>query len=159
VGVLDSSILVNAAIAQHPRSATVKVVEAAIGGLYVCVLSQSIHDETLDVLMGPPFRFLNDFIEELFAPLWEVAEWVPLGVESDRYASVVGDPDDVHVLRAAMGIYEHRHELVTPTMFVVSDNTSDFKPEVNFYGFQFSTAHRFWLRLQEANTEPSGEAR
>lgn len=69
--VVDSSILVNAAVATHPLSVTVRVVEAAISGLYVCVLSESIREETTEVLID--LGRTRDEVDELFDPLWQRA--------------------------------------------------------------------------------------
>ena len=147
VCVVDSSILVNAAVAVHPLSVTVRVVEAAISGLYVCVLSESIREETTEVLID--LGRTRDEVDELFDPLWQRAVVVPLGAESPDLVEVVRDPGDVHVLRCALGIFEHEPELAVRPRFLISDNTRHFRPDVNWYGFRFVTANVFWHLLQE----------
>jgi predicted nucleic acid-binding protein len=146
VGVLDSSILVGAAIARHPESAVVKVVEAAISGLYDCVLSESIREESLTVLarMG----FSDEIANAMYESLWQCVHWVDLAADSPELLKVVHDPNDVHVLRCALGVFETVPDLAERSRkFLISENTQDFKPERNYYGWQFTTAHLFWQRL------------
>ena len=149
MAVLDTSILVGAAIARHATSVTVRVVEAAISGLYVCVLSDSIREETLAVLER--FDVHRESADGLFRPLWDRAVWVDLGTESGDLAKAVrGDVKDVHVLRTALGIYENRPDLADRPRYLVSENTSDFVSGRIRYGFRFRSANEFLQELSQA---------
>lgn len=142
----------NAAVAVHPKSVSVRVVEAAISGLYVCVLSESIREETTTVLVED-LGLTTDEVDELFEPLWKRAVFMPLATDAPDLVDVVRDPGDVHVLRCALGIFEHEPALAERRKFLVSDNTRHFKPTWNWYGFRFLTANEYWQLLQEPGQE------
>lgn len=64
--------------------------------------------------------------------------------------AVRGDAKDVHVLGTALGIYENRSDLADRPRYLISENTSDFVPGRNWYGFRFRSANEFLQELSQA---------
>lgn len=118
-----------------------------MGGLFLCVLSDSIRDETSRVLTER-FDWSAEAVEDVLGGLWARAEWVQLGTDSAQYHDLVHDERDVHVIRCAMGVYESRPDLSDARRFLVSNDTHAFRAGINSYGFEFVTADQFWRLLR-----------
>jgi len=150
VAVLDTSILVPAAIAERNDTINVNVVRAAVAGLYECVLSQYIQDETPEVLQLPEFGLTIGEIEAKCGPLWAQARFLtPVPYDDPQLLRVVkGDDDDLPVL--ATGLAAQADELLgpLPTKFVVSNNKKHFTPGWKPFGLRFVTAQMFWRLLE-----------
>jgi predicted nucleic acid-binding protein len=150
VAVLDTSVLVPAARTERDDTINVKVVRAAITGLYECVLSLYIQEEVREVLQRPEFGFTMPEIEAKFAPLWTKARVLePVPYDDPQLLKVVhGDSDDLPVL--ATGLAAKADELLgpLPTKFLVSNNSTDFTPGQKPFGLHFVTAQMFWHYLE-----------
>lgn len=150
VAVLDTSVLVPAANASRDDTVNVKVVRAAVSGLFECVLSAYIQEEVREVLQRPEFGYTIQEIEAKFAPLWSTARFLePVPYDDPQLLKVVhGDSDDLPVL--ATGLATKTDELLgpLPTKFIVSNNTTDFTPGQKPFGLHFVTAVMFWHHLQ-----------
>ncbi len=149
VAVLDTSVLVPAAIAVRNDTINVKVVRAAIAGLYECVLSEHIKDETRESLQED-FGLEIGEIEAKFAPLWAKARILtPVPFDDPQLLKVVkGDRDDLPVF--ATGLAAQADPLLgpLPTKFLVSNNSTDFTPGWKPFGLHFVTAQQFWHHLE-----------
>lgn len=155
MGVLDSSILVGAAIARHKASVLTRVVEAAQIGLFDPVVSETILSETREVLCED-FGRPADQVDAYLTTIRSTSLVVPLSTDSPDLVKIVrGDAGDVHVIRTALGVIEHKRELAQRRIFLVSDNTKHFRPGQKVYGITFVTAHQFWRMLSEGD---AGEA-
>ncbi len=151
VAVLDTSVLVPAAIAARNDTINVKVVRAAVAGLYECVLSEYIQDETRETLQRPEFGFTIAEIDTRFAALWAKARILePVPFDDPALLKVVhGDRDDLPVF--ATGLAANADALLgpLPTKFLVSNNSTDFTPGWKPFGLHFVTAQRFWHLLEQ----------
>ena len=148
--VLDTSILVSAAIATHNNTSNVGVVRAAIAGLYACVLSEYIKEEVREVLQSD-FGHAIGAIDAKFAPLWAVARMVtPVPFDDPQLAKVVhGDLDDLPILATGLAMYADPLLAQLPRKFIVSNDTGDFTPGQKPFGMHFLTGHQFWQHLQQ----------
>jgi hypothetical protein len=151
VAVLDSSVLVGAVTATSADSGSKRVVEAAILDVYDCVLSAFIREETTRTLALPRCGSLTPTdVDEILGALWQAALWVPLSENHASIAGVVKDENDIPILRTALGIMESGFaQAQAPMKFLVSNNSKDFPPDRNVWGFQYATGHQFWMRLRQ----------
>lgn len=149
MAVLDTSVLVAAAIGHHAASAPRRVVAAAIAGLYDSVLSLPIREETTEVLGRPAAGSLEPGdVDEVLSEFWETSRWVQPAPDDPSYEPVVHDPQDVMVLRTAVGALMIPELAIRPRKFIISDNTRHFRPGVTWAGFRFVTANIFWRELR-----------
>jgi hypothetical protein len=149
VAVLDTSVLVPAAIAARNDTLNVKVVRAAVTSLYECVLSEYIQEETRETLQED-FGLDIGEIEAKFAPLWAKAKFVtPMPFDDPKLLKVVkGDLKDLPVLATGLAVLADEILGPLPTKFMVSNNTTDFTPGWKPFGIEFVTAQQFWHRLE-----------
>jgi len=142
-------VLVPAAIAARNDTINVKVVRAAIAGLYECVLSEYIKDETRETLQEDLGLEIGE-IEARFAPLWAKARVLtPVPFDDPQLLKVVkGDRADLPVF--ATGLAAQTDPLLgpLPTKFLVSNNSTDFTPGWKPFGLHFVTAQQFWHQLE-----------
>lgn len=149
VAVLDTSVLISAGIAGRNDTINVKVVRAAVSGLYECVLSDHIQEELREHLQADLGLGIAE-IEATFAPLWAKARFVtPVPHDDPELVRVVkGDRDDVPVLASALAVLADESLGPLPTKFIVSNNTKHFTPGWKPFGIEFITAQEFWHRLE-----------
>ncbi len=153
VVVLDTSVLVPAVLAKRQDSPNVRLVRAAVGELFECVLSEYIRDETREVLQRPQAGGHSlAAIEAKLAPLWTVARFVdPVPDDDASLAAVVGDDEqDVPVFATALAAYQIPELAVRPTKMIVSNNVHHFKPGQKPHGIEFQDAVGFWHRFASA---------
>jgi predicted nucleic acid-binding protein len=161
LAVVDACVQVSALVARDGRSSNVRVVEAAAGGLYVCVLSQPLKLEVIEAFSRPKLGSRTPhLVEAHMAPLWERAEMVDMAEPDPVFSRAVSDLDDDIVLRTAAGVmFEPRLATISPR-YIVTNNVGDFRGR-NFYGFRIVTAAQFWRELSEgvdAGAEADTEA-
>lgn len=149
VAVLDTSVLFAGTVATHPQSAALRVIEAGIAGFYDAVLSQCNWDETVAQLQAKA-NLAPEQAGQPFEPLLGKATWVPLSPDDPSYASAVRDPDDVAILRTAMSVLEVPALATRPGLYIVTENSRDFRVGENWYMFRLRTAHQFWQELRRA---------
>jgi predicted nucleic acid-binding protein len=148
LAVLDTSVLVSAFLSTHEHSGSVKTVEAAIAGVFDCVLSEVIREECRATLSRRDLGSHDpDETDQRFRPLWDRAIWVELSEDSADLHAAVSDPGDVPILRTAMAVFSVRDMGTRAHKFLVTNDTRAFKPGRDWYGFEFLTAHEFHRRL------------
>jgi len=143
-------VLVPAATSPHPGSINAKVVRAGVLGIYECVLSPYIQEETRETLQGPDFGLAIGEIDAKLAPLWSVARFLqPVPFDDPALLRVVqGDRDDLPVFATGLAIYADPFIAVDTEKFLVSNNSTDFTPGLKPFGIQFVTARQFWELLE-----------
>ena len=127
------------------------LLEVIVGGVVVCALSNEIREEVTEVLARPVFGSMTPAgVDSLLQPVWDAARWVELGPDDPRYARFVGDNDDVHILRTAVGTFFHTDLASLPKKFIVSADRKAFPQGTNWYGFECCSATNFMPRLRDA---------
>lgn len=147
---LDTSVLVPAATSPHPGSINAKVVRAGVLGIYECVLSTYIQEETRETLQEPDFSLAIGEIDAKLAPLWSIARFLPpVPFDDPQLLKVVqGDRDDLPVFATGLAIFADPLIAAGTEKFLVSNNSSDFTPGWKPFGIHFVTARQFWDLLE-----------
>lgn len=163
VAVLDTSVLVRAWLSPVQPANPSRRVMLLAGGIYDSVTSAQILDEVRDVLVRPRFA----------VPPIRVSKWMDIFLRASRQVfpqlipsgeagAVGGDIGDLAVLHTAYAVNASGEEL-EPVLaaargdggwFLVSENTRDFVPGHNVYGWQFVTAHEFHRILVRRGVPP-----
>lgn len=85
--VIDTNVIVSALLTRNAESATVKVIEALLGGKIVPLYNEEIIREYIDVLNRPKFRFSPVLVKRF------IDAWTQLGVNALRIHSNEYFPD------------------------------------------------------------------
>ncbi len=148
MAVLDSSVLVAAALARDPKSPNREVVELALAGVYICVTSDYIQAEVTETLIEHGLR--QDEVDSIFGVVWHTAEVVALADESEALREAILDEDDRPILRTALGVYAVPELAALPRKHLVSENVQHFPPGRNLYGFECIRPGGFLAELRRA---------
>lgn len=148
LAVLDSSVFVAAALARDPKSPNREVVELALAGVYICVISDYIQTEVTETLIEYGLR--RDEVDALFGVVWHTAQMVALADDSEALRKAIVDEDDRPILRTAFGVYAVPELAPLPRKYLVSENVQHFPPGRNLYGFECIRPGGFLAELRRA---------
>jgi predicted nucleic acid-binding protein len=160
IAVLDTSTLVRAWLArQADRTPAAEIVRAA-GRRYDSFTSPAILDEVEEVLARPRFGASPRAVRAWLDRFLRVSRQVfPESVPNSDAGPVHADLADVPVLMTAYAVPGDdefapvaRAARVDGGWFLVSENTRDFTPGWNVWGWRFVTAHQFWQVLRQRET-------
>jgi hypothetical protein len=79
------------------------------------------------------------------------ARMVEPAVDDPHYLKAVHDPDDVFILRTAVGAYAEADLAVLTERHIVSGDGRAFPKGRVYYGFRCREAHEFWEEFSGAN--------
>ncbi len=145
--VADVNVYIRA-ITGHPEGPNRKIVEAALAGVIVLVISDQLRDETIEVLTREEMGGYDpEVAADLMDPICRAARVVTPAEDDPKYAKVVRDPDDVIVLRSAAGFFFEDDLARSPRRFFVSGDIHAFPAGRDWYGFKYREAGPFWREL------------
>ena len=147
--VADVNVFVRAFLG-HPDGANNRIVEAALTGVLVLVMSEDIRAETIEVLSREETGGYDpEVAAEIMEPVCKAARMVFPGPDDPQYRKVVRDPDDRIIIRTAAGTYVDEDLASMPKRAIVSGDTHSFPRGRSWYGFRYFTAAEFWHMLQD----------
>jgi predicted nucleic acid-binding protein len=149
LGVLDSSVLVAAVVSSNPKSPNREVVELALADVFLMGSSEYIRSEVEETLQED-MLLTQPQIDAVLSPVWRCARWIEPVTETPELRAAVSDPHDRPILQAAMGAYSIDDLAPLPKKFLVSENTTHFKPGRNLYGFKCVTPGGFLAEIRRA---------
>lgn len=145
--VADVNLYVRALVG-NPEGPDRKIIEAAITGVIVLIISEQIRRETIEVLSRPEISNVgDDQAADLMDSICRAARFVEPVADDPRYVKVVHDPDDAIILRTAAGIFLEPDLALMPDLYIVSGDKHAFPPGENWYSFKYRQAHEFWREL------------
>ena len=164
IAVLDTSTLVRAWLSRPPgRTPAVEIVRAA-GRRYDSFTSPAILAEVEEVLERPRFGASRAAVRLWLDRFVRLSRQVfPESFPDVDAGPVHADLSDLPVLRTALAVPATQEFAPIAAAaradggwFLVSENTRDFMPGRNVWGWRFTTAHGFWqvLRAREAMERP-----
>ncbi|MDQ2913465.1 MAG: PIN domain-containing protein [Chloroflexota bacterium] len=149
LGVVDSSVLVAAVVSSHPQSPNREVVELALVDVFVMGVSDYIRSEVEGTLLED-FGLTQEQIDAVLSPIWRVARWLEPVPETPELRAAIKDPNDRPILQAAIGAYSIPELAPLPEKYLISENTTHFKPGRNHYGFECITSGGFLADIRRA---------
>lgn len=146
----DTTVLVRAATGRR-ESPSRDFVEAAVAGLFVCVISNEMRTEVTEVLGRPLFGSMSkEQVDGLFGELWKAARLVAMAADDPKFLRFVRDEGDVPLLRTAMGTFFQPDLVAAPKKFIVSSDGRAFPPATTWNGFHCLSPTDFMQRLRDA---------
>ena len=149
LGVLDSSVLVAAVASSNPKSPNREVVELALADVFVMGTSDYIRGEVEETLRDD-MGLTQSQIDGVLSPVWRCARWIEPVVETPELRAAVSDANDRPILQTAMGAYSISDLAPLPRKYLVSENTTHFKPRRILYGFECITPGGFLADIRRA---------
>jgi predicted nucleic acid-binding protein len=148
--ILDTNVIVRGVRSPRPNSPNRALLEAAVSGLYICVLSKELREEITEVLGRPKLGGLSRAdVDRLLGDLWEQARFVDMAPDDERYRRFVRDEKDVPLIRTAAGTFFHTDLSQHQTKFIASADGKAFRQGTNWNGFKCCSASDLWGRLRD----------
>lgn len=124
--VIDTNVIVSALITKNPKSATVKVMEAVLGGDVVPIYNGAVLDEYSEVLRRKKFHLdglVVDSIINYFITFGQeerpVKTSVDLPDEDDRvFYELSLSTDNAFLVTGNLKHYPHSERIILPSAFV-----------------------------------------
>lgn len=145
----DTSTLIRGVIG-NPIGPSRRLLEAAVGGLYLPVVSNHLRDEVVDVLQRPKFRYTLAEAQAALEPFWSVSRFVDLAVYDPAYERFVRDPKDVFVIQTAAATFSHSDLNGRTHHFIVSGDSHALPQGRNWASFRCCSASELWMTLERA---------
>lgn len=94
----DTSIIVRGVVGASGQPSQ-QLLEAAVGGLYLPVVSDHLRNEVTEVLQRSKFGYSLTEAQAVLKPFWEAARFVELATFDEAYLRFVHDPKDVFLIQ------------------------------------------------------------
>jgi predicted nucleic acid-binding protein len=146
----DTTVLLRG-VTGRPSSPNRDLLEAVVLGAVNCVLSHEMRAEATTVLGRPAFGSKSVAeVDEVLGPVWRASTFVEMLPDNPGYVRFVRDPNDVHILRTAVGVFLNPELAQCPKKFIVTGDGRAFRSGTNWNGFECISARAFMERLRDA---------
>lgn len=145
----DTSTIVRGVIGRSGQPSQ-QLLEAAVGGLYLPVVSDHLRDEVAEVLQRPKFGFSIAEAEAVLDPFWKVSRFVEPATYDEAYLRFVHDPNDVFLIQTAAATFNHSDLSDRKHQFIVSGDAKAFPSGRNWASFKCCSARELWDLLETA---------
>lgn len=151
LAVVDANVVVSGLVGS-PTAASRAILEAAVGHLFLPLVSEELLLEVADVLQRPKFGWSLERIDNALGPVLAAARVLDLAPDDPRYAAFVGDEDDVYLIRTAEATHLYPDLADHRSRFIVSHNRKHLPSGRNWADFRCVSPTDFWRELKGATT-------